>query len=206
MKNISSKASQGLATLSFEPAIIVFVRVLNCKPEVVVVHRFAPVFAPERCCAFVCYLCACGVALLHNLRFVLLFFWMSELLLHVFCMSEASLSEVPIVSGLAQQLQGIFPEEPSVAVQTAVADGLLRAIGDEGIDLQEVSCNRDYSHLCPEGVPRSFTIEASTFMRAPWCVQAGLIQVMEILVWRQQIIKARGGNCMCAYLRVDLLL
>lgn len=65
--------------------------------------------------------------------------------------SGASLSEVPIVSGLAQQLQGIFPEEPTLAVQTAVADGLLRAIGDEGIDLQEVSCNRDYSHLCPQG-------------------------------------------------------
>ena len=85
-------------------------------------------------------------------------------------MSEASLSEVPIVSGLAQQLQGIFPEEPTSAVQTAVADGLLRAIGDEGIDLQEVSCNRDYSHLCPQGVPRSFINEASMFMQAPWFV------------------------------------
>ena len=119
-------------------------------------------------------------------------------------MSEASLSEVPIVSGLAQQLQGIFPEEPTLAVQTAVADGLLRAIGDEGIDLQEVSCNRDYSHLCPEGVPRSFTNEASMFMQAPWCVQAGLIQVMGVLVQRPQIIKASGGNCMCVDLRAEL--
>ena len=64
---------------------------------------------------------------------------------------KASLSEVPVVSGLAQQLQGIFPEEPALVVQTAVADGLLRAIGDESVDLDEVTCNRDYSGLCPEG-------------------------------------------------------
>lgn len=64
---------------------------------------------------------------------------------------EASLSDVPVVSGLAQQLQGIFPEESALVVQTAVANGLLRAIGDESVDVHEVTCNRDYSQLCPEG-------------------------------------------------------
>ena len=59
--------------------------------------------------------------------------------------------KVPVVSHLVSQLQGTFPEEPGLAVQKAVAAGLTRALGDEGIDLKEVICNRDYSSLCPEG-------------------------------------------------------
>jgi len=62
-----------------------------------------------------------------------------------------ALSKVPVVSGLAAQLQNVFPDSPRLAIDKAVASGLLRALGDEGVDLQEVTCNRDYSRLCPEG-------------------------------------------------------
>ena len=56
-----------------------------------------------------------------------------------------------MVSGLVSQLQGVFPQEPELAVQKAVADGLVRALGDEEADLNDVTCNHDYSILCPEG-------------------------------------------------------
>lgn len=65
--------------------------------------------------------------------------------------SHLASSEVPIASGLAPQLRGLFPSEPSLAVERAVSDGLLRALDDEGIPASEVTCNRDYSRLCPEG-------------------------------------------------------
>ena len=58
---------------------------------------------------------------------------------------------MPVVSGLTAQLQNIFPDSPRLAIDKAVASGLLRALGDEGFDLQDVTCNRDYSRLCPEG-------------------------------------------------------
>ena len=58
---------------------------------------------------------------------------------------------IPIASGIAQQLQEIFPGEPMMAVEKAAADGLIRALGDEGIGLSEVVCNRDYAKLCPQG-------------------------------------------------------
>ncbi len=61
------------------------------------------------------------------------------------------LSKVPLVSGLVQKLQAAFPGEPALAVEKAVADGLVRSLGDERIDLHEVMCIRDYSRLCPEG-------------------------------------------------------
>lgn len=38
-----------------------------------------------------------------------------------------------------------------LAVEKAAADGLTRALGDEGIGLSEVVCNRDYAKLCPQG-------------------------------------------------------
>lgn len=65
--------------------------------------------------------------------------------------SFEALSGAPIVSGLSQKLSGAFPGEPQLAVERAVADGLERAMADEGLDLQDVTCNRDYSRLCPEG-------------------------------------------------------
>ena len=58
---------------------------------------------------------------------------------------------IPIASGIAQQLKEIFPGEPMMAVEKAAADGLTRALGDEGIGLSEVVCNRDYAKLCPQG-------------------------------------------------------
>jgi len=62
-----------------------------------------------------------------------------------------ALSNTFLVSGLTTRLQGAFPGEPELAVRKAVADGLVRALGDEGLNLQDVVCNRDYSTLCPEG-------------------------------------------------------
>lgn len=61
------------------------------------------------------------------------------------------LSRVPVVSGLVQQLQEAFPREPLLAVEKAVADGLVHALDDESLDLHDVMCDRDYSRLCPEG-------------------------------------------------------
>lgn len=65
--------------------------------------------------------------------------------------SLEALSKVPVVSGLASQLGIVFPEVPELAVKKAVAAGLVQALGDEGADLHDVTCNRDYSRLCPEG-------------------------------------------------------
>jgi len=62
-----------------------------------------------------------------------------------------ALSKVPVVSGLGSQLRSIFPEHPQLAIDKAIASGLIRALGDEGLDLEEVACKRDYSRLCPEG-------------------------------------------------------
>jgi len=61
------------------------------------------------------------------------------------------LSGVAIASGLAAQLKQIFPAEPDLAVEKAVADGLVRALSDEAMEVSEVMCNRDYSQLCPSG-------------------------------------------------------
>lgn len=65
-------------------------------------------------------------------------------------LQHEGLASSPIVSGLVQKLQEAFPEEPTLAVQGAVASGLMRALSDEGMDAQ-ISCVRDYSGLCPVG-------------------------------------------------------
>lgn len=64
---------------------------------------------------------------------------------------QEALSNSPIVSGLEQQLQEAFPEEPTLAVQGAIASGLMKAMSDEGMDVDQISCVRDYSRLCPAG-------------------------------------------------------
>lgn len=67
------------------------------------------------------------------------------------CFSCEGLSRIPIASGIVQHLKEIFPGEPMMAVQKAATDGLTRALGDEGIGLSEIVCNRDYAQLCPQG-------------------------------------------------------
>jgi len=66
-------------------------------------------------------------------------------------LARFDVSGVEVVSGLAARLKEIFPAEADLAVQKAVADGLVRALGDEAMDIKEVTCNRDYSQLCPAG-------------------------------------------------------
>ena len=61
------------------------------------------------------------------------------------------LSKVPLVSGIAKELQNVFPEEPALAIERSIAEGLAQSLADEGIDIHEVLCTRDYSRLCPEG-------------------------------------------------------
>lgn len=61
------------------------------------------------------------------------------------------LPEITVASGLAAQLQMIHPSEHGLAVDRAVADGLAQALADEAMDINEVSCNRDYSQQCPSG-------------------------------------------------------
>lgn len=62
-----------------------------------------------------------------------------------------ALSSSFLVTGLEGKLQASFPEEPEIAVRKAVSGGLVRALGDEGLNLQDVVCNRDYAMLCPTG-------------------------------------------------------
>lgn len=62
-----------------------------------------------------------------------------------------ALSDAFLVNGLEGKLQVSFPEEPEIAVRKAVAGGLVRAIGDEGLNLHDVVCNRDYAVPCPTG-------------------------------------------------------
>jgi len=65
--------------------------------------------------------------------------------------TASGLSGVAVASGLAAHLKQIFPDEPDLAVEKAVADGLVRALSDEAMEVSEVMCNRDYSQLCPSG-------------------------------------------------------
>lgn len=67
------------------------------------------------------------------------------------CSLSDGLSRVPVASGIVQHLKEVFPAEPMMAVEKAAADGLTRALGDEGIGLSEIVCNRDYAQLCPQG-------------------------------------------------------
>jgi hypothetical protein len=48
------------------------------------------------------------------------------------------LPEIAVASGLAAQLQMIYPSEPGLAVDKAVADGFAQALGDESMDVNEV--------------------------------------------------------------------
>ena len=72
-------------------------------------------------------------------------------LLHVCDLDLEGLSKVPLVSGIAKELQNVFPEEPALAIERSIAEGLAQSLADEGIDIHEVLCTRDYSRLCPEG-------------------------------------------------------
>lgn len=74
-------------------------------------------------------------------------------LLTVPCVASSyeALSTVPLVSSLGAQLHSVFPEQPQLAIDNAVASGLIRALGEEGLDIEDVICTRDYSRLCPEG-------------------------------------------------------
>jgi len=48
------------------------------------------------------------------------------------------LPEITVASGLAAQLQMIYPSEHGLAVDRAVADGLAQALADEAMDINEV--------------------------------------------------------------------
>ena len=62
-----------------------------------------------------------------------------------------ALSHVPLVNGMVAELRKTFPQQPTLAIERAVADGLIQTLEDEGTDTHEVRCVRDYSRLCPEG-------------------------------------------------------
>lgn len=68
------------------------------------------------------------------------------------CQASALDSDaVAITNGLASQLAKIFPSEAEPVVKKAIAEGLVKALGDEFLDTSEVLCIRDYSQLCPSG-------------------------------------------------------
>lgn len=52
-----------------------------------------------------------------------------------------------------EKLSATFSGQSTLAVEGAVASGLAKALGNEDIDAHEVSCMRDYSGLCPAGMP-----------------------------------------------------
>lgn len=64
---------------------------------------------------------------------------------------SAALAKAPLVNGLVERLSVAFPGEATSAIEEAIANGLERALGDELVDVHEVSCVRDYSGLCPDG-------------------------------------------------------
>jgi len=61
------------------------------------------------------------------------------------------LSSAPLLDGLAEQLVQDYPSQPPVAIEKALSDGLKTAADDEGMQLSDLTCNRDYSVACPEG-------------------------------------------------------
>lgn len=91
-----------------------------------------------------CFLCAS-----HGFPIEACFF-VSFLSPLVVCLLQG-LSRKPVVAGLVEQLQKIFPSEPFLEVESAVNDGLARAMEDEDLEVAEVTCIRDYAKLCPEG-------------------------------------------------------
>lgn len=66
-------------------------------------------------------------------------------------LSYEALSKVPLVSSLGAQLHSVFPDQPQLAIDKAIASGLIQVLGEEGLDVEDVICVRDYSRLCPEG-------------------------------------------------------
>ena len=55
-----------------------------------------------------------------------------------------------LIDGLPQQLEQHFGS-PSAAVQNILQESLEKAFAAEGLSSEEVSCDRDYSTLCPAG-------------------------------------------------------
>lgn len=53
--------------------------------------------------------------------------------------------------GIQQHFEKLFANVPTERVQRALATGLRRAALEETLDLQELSCDRDYSQACPPG-------------------------------------------------------
>ena len=103
--------------------------------------------------------------------------------LNSFLKSQA-LSNAPVVHGLASQLQEIFVNQPMLAVERAVADGLARALNDEGMDTAEVVCNRDYSRLCPEGSSSQRVSALSFASYHAFSCKDGLTQAMATRAWQ----------------------
>ena len=103
-----------------------------------------------------------------------------------------ALSHKPIVTGLVEQLQKVFPNEPLLEIEKAVGDGLLRAMQDESLDINEFTCSRDYARLCPDGL-----CSVSCGARAPeqQChilAQAGQMQVMGMRAWCSNLVSFRS--------------
>ena len=61
------------------------------------------------------------------------------------------LGNPPLLDGLAEQLVKDYPSQPLSAIEQALTDSLKRAADDEGMHLNDLTCNRDYSLACPEG-------------------------------------------------------
>ena len=75
----------------------------------------------------------------------------SKTLVNLSDLSLQDLAHAPIMNGLTQQLQKAFPDEPALLLEDAIASGLVRALADENLGVQEIICTRNYATLCPEG-------------------------------------------------------
>jgi hypothetical protein len=60
-------------------------------------------------------------------------------------------SASPLLDGLAEELLKSFPAMPRAMVERVLAESLRTAAYDEGMELADVSCARDYGAACPEG-------------------------------------------------------
>lgn len=67
---------------------------------------------------------------------------------------RASFLRAPVLGGLEGELRNMFPSETPSGIKASIHAALASAAEQEGIDVEEMSCARDYSG-CPGGWART---------------------------------------------------
>lgn len=72
-------------------------------------------------------------------------------LLSIAALGAQAEAVAPLLDGLVEELSKEYSEEPTSAVEQALANALTLSAQNEGLPVSDLSCNRDYSLPCPEG-------------------------------------------------------